>query len=470
MDTPLIDAVVNYIKENNTPFSMPGHKNGRAFDFYTQGLEFSKLMLQGDLTEVNGLDNLHKPEGPIKESLELLAKSYKAKKSYFLVNGSTSGNLIMIFSSFNEGDKILVDRGCHKSIFNGIIMRKLNPIYINTNVSEKLNMPLSISLSDFEKALEDDEIKGVVLTYPTYYGITYDLKAIITLCKSKEVKVLIDCAHGAHFGFNENLPMNPINLGADMAVMSAHKTLPSLTQTAYLHLGDDSYKEKVDFYMGVFSTTSPSYMFMMSLEYARAYTEDNGIAGYNKLIDMCDKLRDKLNGHRIFRIVEDKDLDKGFHIDPTRIIINCAKGYSGHKTLDYLRTQGIQAEMSDNNNVVLIPSLFSTEEDFERLYKVLMKCDVELIKGEEPIIKVGGATRVIIEPYEALDMPKIELDFTKTTGKVAGENITPYPPGIPLVMMGEEINDEIIQLIKYYKKNKVTILGLKDNLIKVLKL
>lgn len=470
MNTPLIDAVVNYIKENNIPFSMPGHKNGRGFDFYTQGLEFSKLMLKGDLTEVDGLDNLHKPEGPIKESLELLAKAYKAKKSYFLVNGSTSGNLTMIFSAFNEGDKILVDRGCHKSIFNGIIMRKLNPIYLKNHIMEELNMPLSIRFSDLEKVLEDSDIKGIVLTYPTYYGITYDLKAIIDLCKSKGLKVLIDCAHGAHFGFNEKLPMNPIELGADMAVMSAHKTLPSLTQTAYLHLGDDSYKEKVDFYLGAFSTTSPSYMFMMSLEYARAYTEDNGIEGYDKLIDMCNELREKLKYNSVFKIVEDSDLDEGFQIDPTRIIINCAKGYSGHKTLDYLRTQGIQAEMSDNSNVVLIPSLFSTKEDFKKVYEALIECDLELIKGEEPTIKEGVKSKIIMKPYEAMDMPKIDIDFTKAVGKIAGENITPYPPGIPLVMIGEEINEEVIELIKYYKESRVTVLGLKDNLIKILNL
>ena len=282
--------------------------------------------------------------------------------------------------------------------------------------------------------------------------------------------MLIDCAHGAHFGFNDKLPMNPIELGADMAVMSAHKTLPSLTQTAYLHLGDDSYKEKVDFYVGAFSTTSPSYMFMMSLEYARAYTEDNGIAGYDKLIDMCEELKEKLKGHSIFKIVEDKDLDEGFHIDPTRIIINCARGYSGHKTLEYLRTQGIQAEMSDNSNVILIPSLFSTEDDFKKVYESLIKCDLQLIRRNEPIIKESVDIKTVMKPYEAIDMLKTDVDFTKAAGKIAGENITPYPPGIPLVMMGEKINKEVIELIKYYKESRVTVLGLNDNLIKILKL
>ena len=331
-------------------------------------------------------------------------------------------------------------------------------------------MPLSIELSDLKDALKDSDIKGVILTYPTYYGITYDLKAIISLCKSKGLKVLIDCAHGAHFGFNEKLPMNPIELGADMAVMSAHKTLPSLTQTAYLHLGDDSYKEKVDFYVRAFSTTSPSYMFMMSLEYARSYTEENGVEGYDKLIDMCNELREKLKYNGVFKVVEDRDLYEGFQIDPTRIIINCAKGYSGHKTLDYLRTKGIQAEMSDNSNVVLIPSLFSTKDDFKRLYQALIECNLEIIRGEEPIIKESVEAKIMMKPYEAVDMPKIYIDFTKAAGKISGENITPYPPGIPIVMIGEEINDEAIELIKYYNDSRVTVLGLKDKLIKILDL
>lgn len=469
MNTPVIDAIVNYIKESNIPFSMPGHKNGRAFNVDIENFDFMRLLIEGDLTEVEGLDNLHKPEGAIKESLELLARAYKAKKSYFLVNGSTSGNLAMIFSAFKEGDKVLVDRGCHKSIFNGIIMRKLKPIYIQTMISEKLNMPLTIDVEEVKRYIKYEDIKGVVLTYPTYYGITYDLKEIIDQCRDNHVLSIVDCAHGAHFGFNDKLPKNPIELGANMAVVSAHKTLPALTQTAYLHIGEGIDTGLVDFYVGAFSTTSPSYMFMMTLDYARAYVNENGQEQYDNLIRLCDELREKLINHKVFKILSGEDLPKKFNLDPSRIIINCRKGYSGHKLLAYLRSEGIQGEMSDNSNVVLIPSMFSTAEDFQKLYRALKECPLEIIEKQEMIIEKGIIGEIIIKPYEAMIKEKVHISFKDAEGYVAGDNIIPYPPGIPIVMMGEMINHHVIKLIENYKDNNVTILGMEKDYIKVIK-
>lgn len=169
---PLVEGVLKYIKENNIRFSMPGHKGKIGFNSTEIGRELYKNFIDMDITEVEGVDNLHNAEGIIKEAEEALAKFYGSKRSYFLVNGSTSGNLTMIFSTFNEGDKVIVERNCHKSIFNGIILRKLKPVYIKNKINLKYDAPLSIDEEHFLHVLDENrDAKGIIITYPNYYGV-----------------------------------------------------------------------------------------------------------------------------------------------------------------------------------------------------------------------------------------------------------------------------------------------------------
>ncbi|KHO40369.1 decarboxylase, partial [Clostridium tetani] len=246
---PLVEGVLNYIKKKNIYFSMPGHKQGEGFLSTDIGKKIKEQILKLDITEVDGVDNLHNPTGIIKESQIKLSELYGSKKSYFLVNGSSSGNMIMTFSSFEEGDKVIVDRNCHKSIFNTIIIRKLKAIYVKNKIHKGFNLPLSVDSSHIIKTIkENKDAKGIIITYPNYYGICCDLEKIIMEAKKHNMKVLIDCAHGAHFVANKKLPKNPVKLGADMVVMSSHKTLPSLTQTAFLHVNNEELIDKVDFY------------------------------------------------------------------------------------------------------------------------------------------------------------------------------------------------------------------------------
>lgn len=468
LNTPIINAVERYLGENNSPFSMPGHKMGRGFLKYKNLYD---LLLRGDLTEVEGLDNLHNPEGAIKESLELLKDFYGSKKSYFLVNGSTSGNLIMIFSAFKEGDKILVERNCHKSIFNGIILRKLNPVYINFKINEEFNAPLTLDKEHFCYELENNrDVRGIVLTYPSYYGTSINLKEIVDMCKERNIKVLIDCAHGAHFGVSKLIPENPLNLGADMVVMSAHKTLPSLTQTAFLHINNNISAEDTDFYFSAFSSTSPSYPFMMSLDFSRAYLEEDGKDEYEKLKAECDYIRGKIDKLDLFKTLSSKNLkDKSIIIDPCRIIINVEKEFSGHNLLKYLRKNKVQVEMSDESNVVLIPSPFNTKEEFEEIYRVLERCNIEDIKSENNKIEVVSIPDLIIKPEEILTMGKTSVDYKEAEGKICGKNIVPYPPGIPLIIMGERFNKRIIDKLSELIEDNVTILGMENYKVWVVK-
>ena len=261
---PLVNGLLKYINKEHSYFAMPGHKMGKGFRGDAASL-FNDI-LKADVTELPGLDNLHNPDGIIKEAEERLSALYGSKKSYFLVNGSTSGNMIAIFSSFKEGDKVIAERSCHTSIFNGIILRKLNPVYIYQDFDNRYNLGIELSEQNVLNAIrENPDAKGIILTSPNYYGAAINLENIIKEAKLHKMTVIIDGAHGAHFIASNNLPASPISIGADIVINSAHKTLPALTQSAYLHVNNESLISKADFYFHVFNSTSPSYLLMASM-------------------------------------------------------------------------------------------------------------------------------------------------------------------------------------------------------------
>jgi len=457
---PIIEAVGRYVKENNSLFCTPGHKGGAGF-LPSLSEAFAGGMLKYDITEVEGLDNLQDPEGVIRSSQELLSRLYGSEESLFLVNGSTSGNFTMIFSTFDEGDKILIERNCHKSIFNAVIMRKLEPLFIRNTCSGRYDAALGIDMQHFSETLNKNrDIKGVVITYPNYYGVCCDLERVIRECRAAGVKVLVDSAHGAHFGINGGLPESAVKLGADMVVMSAHKTLPSLTQTAYLHVGKAAEMDKVRFYYNSFMSTSPSYLFLCSLEYARFYLETKGEEDYGQLLETAAGYRDKINRLEHVHIIGREDIE--FEIDATRYIINVEKGYSGHLLLDYLRRRGVQAEMSDGANVILILSPFNGKEDFERLLAALRECDFEELRAECHGAVSFGIPELKMLPHDALGAAKERIGFLEAEGKVCGGSIVPYPPGIPLLMPGEEISKKHVEIMKCFIDNGVKVIGINE--------
>lgn len=467
---PLVDAVLKYIREKNIMFCMPGHKNGKGFNDTHIGEELYKNYIKADITEVDGLDNLHHSDGIIKESQNMLRDLYGSKKSYFLVNGSTSGNLAMIFSCFKEGEKVIVERNCHRSIFNGIIMRKLEPVYIKNKINNKFGLQLSIDENDLMELFNKNlDAKGIIITYPNYYGICCDLKFIIKEANKRGIKVLVDSAHGAHFGIHNELPENAVKLGGDFVVMSAHKTLPSLTQTAYLHIGDKIDTQKVDFYVSAFLSTSPSYMLMCSMDYARYYLQEKGKNKYKKLIDLCNYYRKKINELEGFHVISKEDLQESEDIDVTRYTLNIEEGFSGYKLYEYLKGKKIQPEMCDYRNVVLIFSTFNTEEEFKYLYEVLCDCNLKDMKDYSFNIREIPIGHMKIKPFDAIEKKYILMNYSEAHGRVCREAIIPYPPGIPLILPGEVIDDYIISSIEYYLHNKCTILGIDhDKKIKVI--
>lgn len=483
MELPLLQELLKYHNEKNLLLSMPGNKCGIGFLGDEFGEKFVSKLGFLDITEVDPLDNLHCPEGVIKEAQELLAKTYKAKKAYFLVNGSSSGNLAAMFSAFDEGDEVLVERNCHKSIYNGLILRKLKVKYIEPIIDDENGVFLPPDKENIYKALDQClNPKGIILTYPNYFGITYDIEDSILDLKSKGLKVIIDCAHGAHFGINKRLPKSIASLG-DYVVLSAHKTLPSLTQGAYLLVNEEN--NILEFYLKAFMTTSPSYLIMASLDYARYYLDNYGESDYGRLIDVAEGWKEKINKLKKVHILYKNDLNEQYKekiinktkiksneeydIDLSRYILILPKGYSGHKLLDYLRTQKIQAEMSFSRGVVLILSPFNSEEDFKIIYEAISNLEMSSISGRIESKYFSDIPKKKFEPYEVFKLNSEWCEIEKSAGHISKEAIIPYPPGIPLVCQGEVISSNAINIIKDYVINNKSIIGIENNKVQVIK-
>lgn len=466
-ELPLLEELLKYHKEENLILSMPGNKCGKGFLRDNIGSEFVNGLGFLDITEVEPLDNLHCPESIIKESQELLSRTYGTKKAYFMVNGSSGGNLASIFAAFNEGDEVLVERNCHKSIYNGLILRKLKVTYIEPVIDKENGVFLSPNEENIYAALRKcSNPKGIILTYPNYFGTCYDIENIIKDFKSRGMKIIIDGAHGAHFGFNERLPKSIATLG-DYVVLSAHKTLPSLTQGGYLLVNEED--SNIEFYISAFMTTSPSYLIMASLDYGRYYLDKYADDDYDNLIDLASKWRDKINNTNKVYILNKDDLQKGYDLDLSRFLMVIKDGCSGHKLLDYLRSEKIQAEMSFSLGVVLILSPFNVDSDFEKIYNAINKLDLNNLKEDTNGEYYDVIPNKVMEPYEVFEKKFKFVNIDNSEGEIAKESIVPYPPGIPLICAGEIISKEAIRVIKNYIENNRTVIGIMDKMVKVIK-
>lgn len=451
---------------------MPGHKSGKGFLSTQSGRRFYENILNFDITEIDGADNLHHPQGIIAEAQKLLSDYYGSYKSYFLVNGSTSGNLIMIFSSFKEGDKVLVERNCHRSVFNGILIRKLRPVYIKDKMDNEFCAPLSLDIGHFLSVIDKNkDAKGIILNYPNYYGTSGDVDLVIRKAHSLGMKVLLDSAHGAHFGSSDVLPESGVKLGADMVVMSAHKTLASLNQSAFLHIKKKEDVLKTDFYFSLFTTTSPSYILLSSMDYARWFLQKFGRDEYRKLVQKLDILREMIEKETCFKTIKKTSVDSDVKaVDLSRLVLHLDEGLSGIKLMHYLRKNHIDCEMSDGMNVVMIFSPFNDESDMKNLFEVLKKCPKGEIKSDIPLKFYSyDIPEVSMSPSSVIDCKKEYVNLRYSLNKVCAENIVPYPPGIPLFMMGEKIDTNGIKMIEYYLENGIQVLGLNDNKVLVVK-
>lgn len=461
---PVIEGLMNYINEGVTPFHMPGHKNNRRkfeeLDYIAQNL------YSMDNTEVPGLDNLHMPEDMILGGEKLAARAFKAHKSYFLVNGSTCGIYSMIMGVTKPNDRVIVQRNCHRSVFMACMMGELDAVYINPEVSSEFGIAVSIDVDRLIEVMDKNmDAKAIVLTYPTYYGTCSDLGRIVTEAHKRGMLVLVDEAHGAHLYFGKGLPKGAMELGADIAVTSLHKTTPALTQTALLNVRDGINTTGIEFMLRLHQSTSPSYIFMASIDASRYIMETRGEGLIHELLENINWFRNKITPVDEYKLlgIEHIGVNNIYNIDKTKIVIKSTAG--GKKLDEILRQHGIQVEMSDIYNVVLICSVGDTRESFEKLYNVLMDCRAELspmpgtgeIEGSMPQYKSAMNMR------EAYYKPQKRVKLNQAEGLASCELVAPYPPGIPVLLPGEIITKEVIESIESYKSRGIQINGLTDS-------
>lgn len=418
------DALVKYKNLDRSSFHTPGHKGKFLSEFNLFSLDFTELPLTDSLYEASGI---------IKEAEKSVSKLYGSEASFISSGGNTLCIQAMIRLVANSGDKILCDRVVHRSAVSTIALLNITPIWLKRVISKKTYLAGEIDLEDLKLKLDQNpEVKAVYLTSPSYHGILQDIRKISCICKEYNVPVIVDNAHGSHLKF---LDLHPLDLGAYMTADSAHKTLPVLTSGAWLHINDSKLKEHAKSAMALFGSTSPSYPVMASLNVCCKWLKENGEKEFLSLKERVSLVNE------IARI-------KGISIpaefmlsDPTRIVLGVNTiGYTGFQFREKLYEFKIEPEFCDNNYVVLIPSPFNEEKDWQRLITFLnsievkqseIKCKDYLVNMDMPKISTSLSAAIIA---------KSEKIYTKNAlGRIAGEIVCPCPPGIPVVMPGEEI-------------------------------
>lgn len=457
----LYQQLISYGESDVYPFHMPGHKR-RALPFpnpYTI-----------DITEIDGFDNLHHAEGLIREAEERAAKLYGADRSYYLVNGSTCGLLAAICAAARRGDKVLAARNCHKAVYHAISMQGLAAEFLYPAITRG-DLQGQITAAQVEEALtKHPDIAVVILTSPTYEGIVSDVAAIAACCHAHGAALIVDEAHGAHFGFGAGFPENAVRLGADAVIMSLHKTLPSFTQTALLHCnGGRIDTERVARYLGVYETSSPSYLFMAGMDACIDLIREQGaelFAQYRRRLDAFYRDTADLTQLHVMRR-EDLCKEEAYDWDDSKLMIYA--GTMGGEALhqELLGHYHLQMEMVSADYVLGMTSLMDTDEGMLRLVTALHEIDEKNRKtdlgGEVP--EAGFTARMYRENprrmqiYQALDLPYREVPFDEAVGKMAADYVYLYPPGIPLIVPGEIITEEFIRHIRECRERKLNVEG-----------
>ncbi|WHH57073.1 aminotransferase class I/II-fold pyridoxal phosphate-dependent enzyme [Petroclostridium sp. X23] len=463
-NTPLYNALKTYSKKRKIPFHMPGHKLGKGIADRFKGEIFNI-----DLTELRETDDLHAPEGPIKEAQRLAAKAFGAWHTFFLVNGSTCGIQTMVAGICNPGDVLIVDRNCHSSVIHALILCGVSPYYIYPEYIPKLGVAGGMNPQRVEEALKRyPQAKGVFITCPTYYGICSDMKTIANIVHRYNKVLMVDEAHGAHFCFHPGLPLGALRSGADMCVQSAHKTLPALTQSALLHVNSDRIDlHRIKKCLKMFQTSSPSFVLMAYLDAARSIMECNGNELLSDLIRWCQQARESINQSKQLYCLGSELA--GSHqiqsVDCTRMVVNvCNTGLSGYQVERELYTFGdIQVEMSDMNNILCIPSPGNSEEQLMALVHSLKAIISDIVvENNARVVGKYCDSQYSMSPAHAFYSESKVVNLRDAVGEVCSDMITCYPPGIPVLCPGEMISGDIAEYILCVKNAGGKVTGMAD--------
>ncbi len=498
MEKYLDEALAAYSKSDYYPFHMPGHKRQKLGDWLPEEI---------DITEIEGFDNLHHAQGIIKEMQERIAGIFGADCSFLLVNGSTSGLLAAICGSVKKGSRVLIGRNSHKAVYHAAYLMELKVEYLYPKRTE-FGIQGSIAPDQVEEKLRKfPDTAAVVITSPTYDGVVSDIKAIAEIVHAHEIPLIVDEAHGAHFGFSAGFPQKALALGADLCIESLHKTLPSYTQTAVLHVGNTKLVdlERVKRYLGIYQSSSPSYVLMAGMDRCARMLQQHGEELFQEFERRLETFYRACEKFRRVQVFPYQNRDAGIWAkDVSKILISGEKaGFNGQQLYDLLLNRyHLQMEMASGHYVTALTSVMDTDEGFERLFGALQEVD-EMgaaltragVSASDEYLKQAAAPEVddslsqdsvcaqgnssladgiltpeeIYQPrekrmeiFEAMEAEKQSAGLSESAGLVSGEFIYLYPPGIPLAAPGEIITGELLEVISVCQKRGMQVQGMAD--------
>ena len=421
-------------------FHMPGHKRNQIR--FGEGLPYGI-----DITEIEGFDDLHHADGIIKEAQQEAARLYGAEETKFLVNGSTAGILSAVLGCTKKGDQILVARNCHKSVYHAIFLNELEPVYLWPGFSRQFQLNTEISVSAVKAALtKHSRIKAVVIVSPTYDGVVSDIESIAEAVHERGIPLIVDEAHGAHFGFHPYFPENALKKGADVVIHSLHKTLPSLTQTALLHMrGEYIDKRRISSYLDMLQSSSPSYILMASIHECIRMLREEKEQLFEPYVRNLDTLRKNLQNLKHLKLVQTE------HYDRSKLVISVRHTDMSGRELyrELLEKYHLQMEMAAGSYVLAMTSPGDTKEGFARLEQALFELDAaaklrENVQEddraklpENPVI-CTSAKAALCGAKETTYLP-----VEKSEGMISLEYAYLYPPGCPMIVPGERISREM---------------------------
>jgi len=459
----LYEKLTSYGSSGVYPFHMPGHK--RNPDFYPQIDPY-----RTDITEIGDFDDLHDAQGILLELERKSAALFGADESRLLVNGSTAGILSAVCGCVPEGGTLVMARNCHCSVYHAAELRGIRPVYVMPRISGRYGICGSVTAEDTEAALkrcenEDRKADAVLVTSPTYDGVVSDIRGIAAAAHAHGVPLLVDEAHGAHFCFHPYFPESALSCGADLVIQSLHKTLPSLTQTALLHMqGSLAGRDRVNHYLDIFQSSSPSYVLMGSIGYCLELLERDGKAMFESYVPRLADIRGRIGKLSHIRLAGCGE-EQIFGYDRGKLLF-AADGRSGAAlSQELLLKYGLQMEMAGLENVLAMTSVCDTEEGFSRLFAALASMN-ESVAADRPRMRetvgLAGYSVVpeqVLTPGECSGRKACKIRLSECAGRIAADALCPYPPGIPLIAAGERFTQEIVDEIMRYRQEGLAVRG-----------
>lgn len=457
---PIVEALKTAYENPTYQFHIPGHTKGKAIFKDFRKLIGEKALNVDTTDEFDNLGTLHPATGPIKEAQELAAEAFGAKKTFFLLNGSTAGNLALAMALTKKGDKVIVNRNCHRSVLTGMIISGAEPIWICPNRIEDWSIWGNTDAAQIEELInKNPDVSMVWITNPTYEGVVSDIKAISAVCKKHNIPLIVDEAHGCLWNFNKHLPETALKLGADAVVHSLHKTGGSMSQSSMLHIAKDSCLnvEAVEKALKLLHTTSPSLMLLASLDAARANLQSkNGQILLERAVKNAKYLRTRLDSIQGLHQLKG---DFGYKTDVTKVFIRI-DGLSGKRLESILEIDfGIEVESASDIGVLILCNIGNKHSDFKYLADCLEKIaatnyqDIYYLEKRKHMPMLEPQIKMSLR--EAFYAEKETIPKSEAIGRISAEVVAECPPGISILLPGELITEEHLPYLNDYETLEV---------------